>query len=172
MAFSIKDDTPPPPPTFQRRIAIAPVQAVGVGVLLLVVVVAMTGRLGQTPGQLRMERGPLQVQVTYPEIVRFKAAMPLEIRVTNAGSSPLESVSVRLDRDYVDDFQDVRFTPEASRVTDKHVELSLPALAAGETREVVTWLEAHERGRRKARLDVSAGDGAALDMRWSTLVLP
>lgn len=172
MAFSSKDDTPPPPPAFQRRITIAPVQAVGVGVLLLVVVVAMLGWLGQTPGELRMERGPLQVRVTYPQTVRFKAAMPLEIRVTNAGSAPLQAVSIRLARDYVNDFQDVRFTPEASRVSDQHVELSLPALAAGETREVVTWLEAHERGRRHAGLDVSAGADVALHMQWSTLVLP
>lgn len=172
MALSSKDDIPPPPPAFQRRIAIAPVQAVGVGMLLLVMVAAMLGWLGQTPGELRTERGPLQVRVIYPQTVRFKAAMPLEIRVTNAGSVPLQAVSIRLARDYVDDFQDVRFTPEASGVTDQHVELSLPALAAGETREVVAWLEAHERGRRKARLDVSAGGEPALDMQWSTLVLP
>ena len=167
-----KPDEPPQPPPFQRRIAIAPVQAIGVGVMLLIVAAALLGWLGLAPGEAHAERGALQVQVNYPHILRYKTAMPLEIRLTNTGTAELPAMSLKLDRDYLDDFQDVRLTPEPARITERHVEVALPALPAGQTQQVVAWLEAHERGRRKAALQVSGGGATALDVEWSTLVLP
>jgi len=162
---------PPPPPPFRRRIDIPAMQWAGVGALCLVVVVAMAGMLGLRSGERMASAGVLQVRIKYPETVRYKAALPLEISVTNSGAQALAGVAVQIDRRYLDGFQ-VQFTPAAQQVTERHYQVTLAELPAGATREVVGWLEPHRRGRLDARLQVSASSGPAVELGWSTTVLP
>jgi hypothetical protein len=167
-----RDTDPPQPPPFQRKIVIAPVQAIGVSVLAAIVVAALTGVLGQRSGRTQAAGGNLEVRVIYPEVLRYKTAQPLEIDIRNTGSVPVSRVEVRLDRRYLDGFQDVRFTPDAREIGARHVTVSIADVPAGESRTVLAWLQAHERGRRHAHLEVSADSRPALGLDWSTTVLP
>ena len=167
-----RDAQPPPPPPFRRRISIPAMQWVGVGILCLVVGVAMTGVLGLRSGQGSASAGALQVQVKYPGIMRYKTALPLEIRVTNSGAHALAGVTVQIDRRYLEAFEDVHLTPAAQQVTDRHYQVTLAELPAGATREVVAWLDAQRRGRLDASVQVSAGSGPGVDLGWTTTVLP
>lgn len=167
-----RDAQPPQPPPFKRRIVIAPVQAAGLAVLCLIVAAALTGVLGLRPGEARASNEGLEVQVNYPKILRYKTAMPLEINIRNAGGATLNRIDVQISRDYLEAFQDVRFTPDAREVSDRHFTVSLAGLAAGQSRSVVAWLEAREQGRRQATLQVAADGRPALDLAWSTTVLP
>jgi len=167
-----RNDDPPQPPPFQRKVVIAPVQAIGLSVLAAIVIAAMTGVLGQRPGETQASGGGLEVQVSYPEVLRYKTAQPLEINVRNTGSATVNRVDVRIDRGYFDAFEDVRFTPDAREIGARHVTVSLTDVPAGESRTVLAWLEAEERGRKHARLQVAADTGPALDLGWSTTVLP
>lgn len=172
MSSTRHDTGPPPPPPFQRKIVIEPVQAIGVSVLAAIVVAALTGVLGQRPGQAQASGGGLEVRVDYPEVLRYKNAQPLAISIRNAGTAPVRQVEVRLDRSYLDAFEDVRFTPDAREIGARHVTVVLAEVPAGESRTVLAWLEAHERGRLHARLQVAADSRPALDLDWSTTVLP
>jgi hypothetical protein len=167
-----RDTDPPQPPPFQRKIVIAPVQAVGLSVLCLIVAAALAGLLGQRPGETQASNEGLEVRVSYPEVLRYKTAMPLEINVRNAGSATLNRIDVHIARDYLEAFQDVRLTPDAREISERHFTVSLADLRAGQSRKVVAWLEAHERGRRRAQLQVAADSRPALELDWSTTVLP
>src|SRR5688572_3572602 len=101
-----RDTEPPRPPPFQRKVVIAPVQAIGVSVLAAIVVAALVGVLGLRPGETKASGTGLDVQVSYPHIVRYRTSMPLEVNVKNTGSAPLARVEVRVDRKYLDAFQD------------------------------------------------------------------
>lgn len=167
-----RETDPPQPPHFQRKIVIAPVQAIGVSVLFAIVIAALTGLLGQRPGETQASNGGLEVQVNYPEVLRYKTARPLEINIRNTGSATMNRVDVRIDRAYLDAFQDVRFTPDAREIGARHVTVSLADVPAGESRTVLAWLEAQQRGRQRAHLQIAADSRPALDLDWSTTVLP
>lgn len=167
-----RDTHPPQPPPFQRKIIIGRVQAIGVSLLAAIVVAAMTGALGLRPGETQASGGSLEVQVSYPQILRYGTSMPLEVSVRNTGSAALSRVEVRVDRAYLEAFHDVHLTPDAGEISDRHYTVKLANLPPGESRKVVAWLEAHERGRQQARLQVAADTQPALDMDWTTTVLP
>jgi hypothetical protein len=167
-----RDTEPPQPPPFQRRIKIPLPQALGLAALCALVVAALAGLLGLTSGETQASNDGLQVTVSYPKVLRYRTSLPLEIEVRNAGSGALNRVDVRIDRSYLEAFQDVRLTPDAREVGARHVTVSLDGLPAGESRKVVAWLEAHQRGRQPARLQVAADSRPALELDWSTTVLP
>jgi hypothetical protein len=167
-----KDSQPPEPPPFKRRITIGRVQWIGMLILGSIVVSAIVGLLGVRAAEMSTSSGPLQVHVTYPETMRYRTALPLQVSVSNSGGSALSNVVVQIDRDYLDSFEDVRLTPNAHEVTPRHYAVVLPSLPAGETRDVVAQLEAQRSGSLPATLKVAAEGGASLDLRWSTRVLP
>jgi hypothetical protein len=167
-----RDTDPPQPPQFQRKVVIAPVQAIGLSVLAAIVIAALTGVLGQRPGETQASGGGLAVQVSYPQVLRYKTTQPLSINIRNTGSTTVNRVEVRIDRGYFDAFQDVRFTPDAREIGARHVTVSLSDVPAGESRTVLAWLEAEQRGRQHARLQVAADSHPAVDLDWSTTVLP
>jgi hypothetical protein len=163
---------PPQPPPFQRKIIIGRVQAIGVGVLCLIVIAAVAGLLGLKPGHARAAGAGLEVEVQYPRILRYKTSLPLEIRIRNTAGQALANVEVQIARPYLDGFQDVHVTPGAREITERHYRVVLDQLPAGETREVVTWLEAQRSGRLPASVRVSIAAQPPLDLHWSTTVLP
>ena len=167
-----RDTEPPQPPPFQRKIIISRGQAIGVGMLAAIVVAALVGLLGQRSGEAQASGAGLEVRVSYPKILRYKTSLPLEISVRNASSATMGRIELRIARGYLDAFEDVRFTPDVREIGERHYTVSLAALPAGESRTVVAWLEAQERGNRPGHLQVAAEGRAAIDLDWSTLVLP
>ncbi|WP_280154727.1 hypothetical protein [Piscinibacter sp. XHJ-5] len=163
---------PPQPPPFQRRILIARVQGIGVGVLCLVVIAALSGLLGLRTGEANASGAGLEVHVKYPRILRYKTSLPLEISIRNAGAQALQNVEVQIGRSYLDNFHDVQVTPDTREITERDYRVVLDRLPAGDTREVVAWLEANRSGQLDASLRVVNGTAPALDMRWTTTVLP
>jgi hypothetical protein len=166
------DEGPPQPPPFQRRIKVDRSQLIGVGALCVIVIAALAGLLGLRPATASASAGALQVQVRYPQILRYKTSLPLAISVRNTGSSALARVAVQVDRGYLEAFQDVQFTPAAQELSDRHYQVLLRDLSAGETRQVVASLEALQLGRRAAHVRVNADNTPGLDLNWSTTVLP
>jgi hypothetical protein len=167
-----RDTDPPQPPPFQRKIIVARVQAIGVSVLAAIVVAALLGLLGLRPGETQAASGGLEVMVSYPKILRYRTSLPLEVSVKNTGHAALSRVDVRFDRAYIEAFQDVRLTPDPGDVSDRHYTVRLANVPPGESRKVVAWLEAHARGPQRARLQVAAESQPALDLDWTTTVLP
>ena len=163
---------PPQPPPFQRRIVIARVQAIGIGVLCLIVIAAIAGLLGLKPGHTKAAGAGLEVEVEYPRILRYKTSLPLQIRIRNTAGQALANVDVQIACSYLEGFQDVQVTPDTREITERHYRVVLDELPAGETREVITWLEAQRSGRLPASLRVGVAAQPPLDLHWTTTVLP
>jgi hypothetical protein len=163
---------PPGPPSFRRRIAIAPLQWIGVGLLALIVAVALSGVLGLKSAEASASADGVQLLVRYPSVMRHKTSLPLEVSVTNTGSAPLADMVLQVDRAYLSRFADVKLTPDASQVTERDFEVGMGALPAGQSRRIVTRLEASERGRHDGRVQLAAGGRTLAAVTLSTMVLP
>jgi hypothetical protein len=151
-----KDSLPPEPPPFKRRITIGTVQWIGMLILGSIVVCAIAGLLGVRAAESSSSSGPLQVHVKYPQTLRYRTSLPLQVSVSNSSGSALSNVVVQIDRDYLDSFENVRLTPDAQEVTPRHYAVVLPSLPAGETRDVVAQLEAQRTGSLPASVKVAA----------------
>ncbi len=163
---------PPQPPPFQRRIQIGWLQVLGVGLLLLIPLAALTGLLGLHEREAQAEGGGLALSVRYPARMHHKTTEVLEVQVRNAGTQALEGVTVRVDGGYLAQFGDTRFMPQVQRLNADGAELDLGVLPPGESRRIVARLEAEGYGGHKGRIVAQArgGEPAALDI--ATFVLP
>lgn len=163
---------PPQPPPFQRRVQIGWLQMLGVGLLLLIPLAALTGLLGTKEREAQAQGGELALTVRYPVRMHYKTTESLELEVRNAGTQALEGVTVRVDGGYLAQFGDARFMPQVQRLSGGGAELDLGVLPPGESRRIVARLEAEGYGGHKGRIVAQArgGEPAALDI--ATLVLP
>ena len=146
---AMKKETPPPrvrppePPQVPARVRIGSVQAVGVPLLALLPVVALTGLLGEREGHAgSVSAGGVSLRADYPTVLRFRTLHELRITVSNEGSTPLPSASLQIDHSYLRAFTRVQTTPAVEVVTPQHHEVNLGPLAPGESRRVVATLEA------------------------------
>lgn len=163
---------PPAPPDFRRRLRFGWTQIVGVGLLSLLPVVALTGALDTTERTAEAHAGTLALVARYPASMHHGSNATLELSVRNDGSQPLRDVRLRFDDRYLSRFADLRFTPPPWRLDDTHAEVLLGEIAGGETRRVVLHLQADHYGRPQGSIVAQAepSDEARVDV--STLVLP
>jgi hypothetical protein len=154
---------PPQPPPFQRKIIIGRVQAIGVGVLCLIVIAAVAGLLGLKPGHARAAGAGLEVEVQYPRILRYKTSLPLEIRIRNTAGQALANVEVQIARPYLDGFQDVHVTPGAREITERHYRVARGGhVARGATQRSPAGERARQHRGPAAAGPALVHDGAAL----------
>jgi hypothetical protein len=166
------DREPPSPPPFERKVAFGRLELIGVPLMAVIPLAALTGLLGQRPGATMVTAPPLELRIKYPEVVRYKTTMPLEVAVSNTGSVRLSDVSVQIDRAYLSRFANVQTTPPVEEVTGRHYKVALPDLQPGETRQVMATLEAAERGRHGGTVVVALGHQPAIEAALTTTVLP
>lgn len=133
---------PPQPPSIGRALKPHASQVVGVGVLVLIVVLALLGVFGETHGRATAEGPPFRLEVTYPERFRYKTIDSVDVTVTNTGDEAVSSLTVRFDRAYIDAFSTTTFTPSLTRVTSDAYEVDVSDLAPGETQPVSVEVQA------------------------------
>jgi hypothetical protein len=159
---------PPQPPSVPRRFRLYPYQWVGIPVLALIVLLALLGTFGDTRSEASA-RGPrVSVRVEYPSKFRYKQSQPLRVWVTNTSPTPLDTLEVSFDQEYIDRFSNVRFTPSVSQA----YRVPLTAVRPGETRLLSVDLQAERYGTHPGRISVTAGGPDTTAVLVSTLVLP
>lgn len=168
----MSEPQPPQPPEIKRQFHLYPVQMIGLGLLLLFVVAALLNLLGDVVGEAQAAGDPLEIQVEYPQRVRYGRPTVLQITVTNSGEQPLDVVTVRLSWDYLDHFQDITFTPSDVTITPDAYEIQLTDLGAGESQMVTIEMKAAEGGSYSANVQALIEDVAATEVRLQTLIFP
>ena len=162
---------PPKPPDLGREFELRTVQAIGVGLLAVIVVLAAFGLFGIHRGQAAAEGERFDLEVSYPDRFRYKTSGALDVRLTNNGSQPVGTATVRFDRQYIDSFSGLRFTPSPESITDEYYEVVLMDIAPGRSKRIVVEVEAEEYWRHEGFVEVEA-NGETLRVDLSTFVFP
>jgi hypothetical protein len=158
---------PPQPPDQDRRLELGRLQMIGIPVLALIPVLAMTGLFGESWTSGRAQSSSVGVLVEYPSRFRARLSKPINVVVENRSTQVLDTVEVSFDSTFVDRFPAIVFVPEPR---DAYV-VSLEDLQPGERRRVHVEIDGDRAGRHQGRVVVRAGaDSAAVELR--TLVFP
>jgi hypothetical protein len=168
---SQKAPQPPGPPEFGREFELKTIQAVGVSLLAILVLLALLGVFGHSRGEASGQGEVLALQVTYPSRFRFKTVDALEVQVRNVAGEALQTVNVRFDRSYVDSFSGVQFTPSVSTISEDAYEVTLSDLRPGEVNVVSVAVQAEQYWRHQGFVEAQAGS-ATTRAEVSTLVYP
>lgn len=163
---------PPQPPPFRRELRLGWLQVVGVGLLLLLPLAALTGALGTAEREASARAGDLSLDARYPYRTRYMTPNSIELRLKNHGDKPLAGVTLRLAEDYLAHFGDLSFRPAAERLTEGSAEIELGELPPGETRRVVVEFRAEGYGRQAGRVSAATAGGAPVELELATLILP
>lgn len=163
---------PPAPPAFARRLRFGWTQIIGVGLLALLPLAALTGVLGTVEQETSARSGSLSVEARYPSALHYKSSHTVVLDLRNDGEQALRDVRVRFDNAYLSRFAGVRFTPHATRLDERHAEVPLGEIEAGASQRVVLELQASEYGRPQGSIVALASGTGEARVQLSTLVLP
>ncbi len=163
---------PPEPPDLDRKLQFYPWQIAGVFLIALVPILALFNVFGEATDTTRAAGTSLEVSVMYPARYRYKMIDPIQISVHNISSQSIPTVTVRIDRSYLDSFSNVTLTPSAKTITEDAYEVELTDLKADETKRVVAEIQAEEYGSH-AGLIAAVPEGAEpVEVSIETFVFP
>jgi hypothetical protein len=168
---SKEQQKPPEPPEIRRKFQPPAYQAIGVCLLVVFVLLGAFRVFGPTVGQVRSEVAPLRLEVTHPERTRLGEAGIIDVRVTNTGTGNLETVTIRFNRDYIDAFSTLAFTPGVDRISAGAYEVELSDVRAGETRAVSVDVVAGAYWRHQGFIE-AATSGSSVRVQVTSLVFP
>ena len=145
---------PPPPPETPRRAKLYVYQWVGLALLALLPLFASVGLFGESWEKVRSARGALDVQVSYPDRLRYWQVNQIELQVRNVSAAPLESVRVSLDTAFAFRFANVTSQPPFATA----FELTIEEIPSNQTRPVWIEIRADRFGRHAGMLTISSAD--------------
>lgn len=146
---------PPAPPPFPRQIRLRPVQWIGIPLLMLIPLLAIFGLFGESFKTVQAGNEMLDVKVTYPARFRYQMYDSLEVTVRNLSPQPLSVVEVRFAKSYIDQFDNVDFTPQAEALKDGYYIVELHDVAAQQAQAVNVNLQADKAGRHVGEIVLS-----------------
>jgi hypothetical protein len=169
---SKKPPKPPQPPQISRRVRFHPTQAIGMPLFLLLPLFALLGVLQTHSATKEISANGLALSVEYPDRLRFRTGIPLELSVRNDTGRPLAGLKLKLSRGYVSAFDNPEFDPGPLEIDEEFVVFEFKDIEAGETRRAQIEIEADQAGTHKARVLAQAKGGASAETEFATFVLP
>lgn len=158
---------PPELPEINRRLRVGRWQMVGMGLIMLIPVLAALEVFGEGSATAA-NRGPtLAISAEYPSRIRHGTPEEVTVVATNRGPLRLDTVTVRFDSNYVSRFTDPQFVPSTSDA----YEVDLVGVEAGEMRVIRLGMRANEYGRHRGAITAFNGaDTVRVTVR--TIVFP
>lgn len=144
-------------------------QWVGIGLIVLVPVLALFEVFGESESQARSANAELAIRVEYPTRYRYKQINTVQVSVQNVSGAPIDTVIVSFDSAYASRFSDVTFIPSAK----EPFAVELVDLRPGSTRLVWAELQAERYGRHQGTIKayrVGGADTASVPVR--TIIFP
>lgn len=164
--------SPPEPPSIKRTLQFHRIQKIGIPILLLLPVLALFGVFGETFQSAHASNTQLTVDVEYPSRSRYKMINPVTVSVENTSSQTLSVVQIHFDRDYIDNFSNVSFTPEITKVTDEVYIVEITDLQPQETRVVSARIQAERYWLHEGNVTAVSGTGQSVSLSLDTIVFP
>lgn len=162
-----RSSEPPGLPEMSRGLKFGRLQLMGIALIMLIPVLAAFELFGEGNSTVRGHGSALAVSAEYPSRIRHGTPEEVTVFVTNRGSSPLDTVTVRFDSSYVARFTDPQFEPST---TDAYA-VELGDVGAGETRIVRLGIRANAYGRHRGRIVASHSNDTAR-VTITTIVFP
>lgn len=163
---------PPSPPSVGRGVRFGPLQAAGLVLIVAIPVLALLGLFGESTAELSATLPDLEVHITYPARTRYQTGSAVQVTVRNITSLPLEDLTVRFGRHYLEGFADVKFTPAVDVVTEEGYEVRLSGIPAGASRVVSVSVLAEEYWCRRGTVTVERAGAEPLRFQLETFVFP
>lgn len=143
------------------------VQMLGIGLLMLIPVLALFNVFGDGDATVRARSSTLSMTVEYSPRLRHATADVVVAEIRNSSGAFMDTVTVIFDSSYVSKVSEPRFTPPASRA----FELDLLAMRPGESRRIELAFSSENYGWHSGDiLALHKGDTARVSVR--TLVFP
>jgi hypothetical protein len=149
---------PPSPPDVPRRVRLYRYQWIGVGLLLIMPVLAMTGFFDETWRATEAAGAEFQLAVRYPDRFRYKQLKSMQVRVRNTSTARLDTVTIALDTALANGFSTVRAVPAFSRA----YEAELTGIEPGESRLLILELQGETYGGHRGWIRASRADTVGL----------
>ncbi len=147
-------------------------QLAGIAFLLVLPVLAAFGVFGQSFDSASATDAGLRLSAIYPSRLRYQQDSTLELTVSNTGAQSLDTLSVHLERSYIDRFSGVSFTPQVTLATGRAYVIELGVIAPGESRVIVLQLAGGQYGRHSGRIWVEQNGSRTAALNLTTLVFP
>lgn len=154
---------PPQPPEFTGKARFYTYQIVGMAVIVLIPILALATVFGTTQARATVSAGELEVEVTYPSKIRYKTIHPLEVTVTNSGTSE-QDVTLYFDTGYLNKFSNVTVFPEPEYVNEQEYAIELDEVAPGEARIISLEVQAERYGSFSGTVRVEGDQNAELTL--------
>src|SRR5688500_4468997 len=97
---------PPELPEINRKLKFGGWQMVGMGLIMLIPVLAAFEVFGEGSATTAHRGSALAISAEYPARIRHGTPEEVTVRATNLGPVPLDTVTVRFDSNYVSRFTD------------------------------------------------------------------
>lgn len=165
----------PTNPPYPREVRLGALEWIGIPLLALLPLLALTGALGPSSARLAtpLPEAGLRLDLTYPTRLRLKADGEMQLLVHNTGSTTQAGLTLSLDQRYLQAFGRVQSLPAPQQLSATALRIALPALPAGESALVRLMFEADSWGRQPGWLALDKEDGTSLArLDFHTLVLP
>lgn len=170
-----KPHKPAQAPEFNRKIIITRSRFVGVLLMFLLPVFALTGFFDLKTNSAKTEDTGLVLKAEYPTQLRYQQPALLKIAVQNSREQEIPVLHVNISREYLHHFSNVSVQPGIKIISDKDYIAEL-GLEAGETKFITIEVEpesmGHITGSVSIRDSVTAKEGAEIKIPLKTYVLP
>lgn len=156
----------------KARFLMYPYQWIGLPLLLLIPVLALFGLFDRNETSVTRHSDTLTLTVESFTLNRYKMSGFVAVTVENTGTTPLDEVTVSVNRAYIEAFSDVSVSPPITHITDEQYVFVLPALEAGQTHTVDIQLVADRYGVHNGTVEAQISTGETVQVSVQTLVLP
>lgn len=174
MAHEVTRERPPEPPhgpAIRRRVTFYRSQAIGMLLVSVFPLLALFKVFDTTRANVIQSASGLQLAVHYPSRMRDRTSDPLVIEVGNETGSNLDRIEVRIDRAYLDRFDNATIEPTPTSGEPNAVVVSFDEVPDGDRRTVTVAFESEEAGVFPAKVEARAGN-RAVRANFQTLVFP
>ena len=170
----VEGDPPKPPdaPVQDKRWLFYRHQLIGIPLMLLLVVTAMLGYLGESEAMISTGDDVAQMTVEHISRFRYKMIGSFDVTVENASREPLRAVVVHIDQEYLDRFSNVVFTPIPASLSSEWAVFELGDIPPGGSAVIAGEIQAESFGRHEGEVRLSADGMGEMVTSVSTLSLP
>jgi len=140
--------------------------------MLAIVVMALFGVFGRTMGEGSAENAGIGVRIEYPQRIRYKEAVSMQITLTNGTGQFIDTLTVALNETYLRQFNEVSFTPDVERITDHTYVVELADVQPGEIRSISVEFHAERYGQVDGNVTVSSNTVDPFVVAFDTIIFP
>lgn len=163
---------PPQPPEVDKKFQVHTYQWIGIPLMLLIPILALVGLFGESVDSVRTSSQQLEMSVEYPTRFRFKMIDEVTVTLSNVSGQTLPSVLVNFDREYIDAFSTVTFTPAVKSITGSNYIVEVSDLQPGETRVISATVQAENYGMHRGTIGLGPEEAQDLEVSVATFTFP